>query len=327
MRYEKAELLLRLALELQASRTGLTLQDMQERLDVGRRTAMRMRDALERLFPQLERVLTDERTHRWRLPPGTLDRLAQVDVADLAVLDAAADLLARENLSGEAGRLRSLRDRLRSVMRPEVARRVETDYETVKEGIAHTLRPGPRPKVPKDVQDQLTEAIQGFQVARMTYYSKSSGAERIYEVEPYGFLYGHRHYLIAIDRARDDKMRTFSLTSIRDVTVLDQMFVRKDSFSIRDFTSRSFGVFDEPPHRVIWRFSPRAAVSARDYIFHPTQVMTDGADGSLTVEFHAGGLLEMAWHLLSWGSDVEVIEPVELRDMIDGAQKRWRALP
>ncbi|MDX9862966.1 MAG: WYL domain-containing protein, partial [Rhodospirillales bacterium] len=72
MRYEKADNLLQLALEMQAARGGLTLADIEHRFGCGRRTAMRMRDAVLRNFPQAEEVATDERTKRWRIPPGVL---------------------------------------------------------------------------------------------------------------------------------------------------------------------------------------------------------------------------------------------------------------
>jgi predicted DNA-binding transcriptional regulator YafY len=45
--------------------------------------------------------------------------------------------------------------------------------------------------------------------------------------------------------------------------------------------------------------------------------MTDGADGSVTVRFTAGGWLEMAWHLYQWGAQVEVIAPEGLRRMVE----------
>ena len=36
-------------------------------------------------------------------------------------------------------------------------------------------------------------------------------------------------------------------------------------------------------------------------------------DGSLVVRFRAGGLVEMANHLATWGDTVEVLSPPELR--------------
>ena len=59
---------------------------------------------------------------------------------------------------------------------------------------------------------------------------------------------------------------------------------------------------------------------ARDFQFHPNQVMTEMPDGSLLVEFSASGWVEMAWHLISWGRAVEVQEPPELRIMLEKVQ-------
>ena len=50
-------------------------------------------------------------------------------------------------------------------------------------------------------------------------------------------------------------------------------------------------------------------------------------DGTLLVSFQAGGELEMAWHLFSWGDCVEVIEPKTLADLIADHRPRWDALP
>jgi predicted DNA-binding transcriptional regulator YafY len=75
MRHEKAENLLLLAMEMQAARGGLTLDDIAERFAVGRRTAMRMRDAVMRALPQTEEILGDDRKKRWRIPCGVIDRL------------------------------------------------------------------------------------------------------------------------------------------------------------------------------------------------------------------------------------------------------------
>jgi predicted DNA-binding transcriptional regulator YafY len=50
-------------------------------------------------------------------------------------------------------------------------------------------------------------------------------------------------------------------------------------------------------------------------------VVTDEADGGLTVAFTASGWVEMAWHLYQWGDKVKVIAPPELRAMVQGHQR------
>ncbi|MGH7085819.1 MAG: helix-turn-helix transcriptional regulator, partial [Acetobacteraceae bacterium] len=68
MRYGPAENLLRLARHLAATRTGLTLDEMAAELEVGRRTAERMRDTLLAIFPAMDCRDDDARVRRWRLP-------------------------------------------------------------------------------------------------------------------------------------------------------------------------------------------------------------------------------------------------------------------
>ena len=131
---------------------------------------------------------------------------------------------------------------------------------------------------------------------------------------PYGFLYGNRHYLVAYSmnsKARD--YRLFSLSNIEKVEVTDFPFRRHKEFLLRAFAERSFGVFQEKPFDVVWRFSPNAAADAKTFLFHPTQTLEDQPDGSLIVRFRAGGALEMCWHLFTWGDEVEVLAPPHLQ--------------
>jgi predicted DNA-binding transcriptional regulator YafY len=55
--------------------------------------------------------------------------------------------------------------------------------------------------------------------------------------------------------------------------------------------------------------------------------METQADGSLLVQFRAGGLLEMAWHLMCWGDAVEVVAPETLKSMLPAERPKWPALP
>ena len=92
MRYEKVDHMLVLALEMQAARGGLSLMDIQSRFDVGRRTAMRMKDAILRIFPQADVVETEERTKRWSIPSGTMNKLIACTADELGDLETAISL-------------------------------------------------------------------------------------------------------------------------------------------------------------------------------------------------------------------------------------------
>ena len=316
MRYEKLEALLRVALEMRGTADGLSLDDIQRTYGVSRRTAERMRDAIERVFPQMEQANPGELPKRWRIPAGFLGSMVGFSVEELSTLTTVAQLARREDLSEAAARLETLSAKLKALMRPEASRRVAPDLEALSEAEGIALRPGPRQNISADLLADLRYAIIACCKVRLHYRARGTGRHSRQLVCPYGFLYSNRHYLVAYsfsDRARD--YRLFSLANIEKAEVTKSPFQRHKDFSLPKFTERSFGVFQEKPFDVVWRFSPKAATDARHFLFHPTQVFEDRPDGSLIVRFRAGGALEMCWHLFTWGGEVEVLEPKKLRRM------------
>ena len=59
-----------------------------------------------------------------------------------------------------------------------------------------------------------------------------------------------------------------------------------------------------------------AADEGRRWRFHPDQVLTEEADGALTVRFRSGGLRELAWHLFTWRDTIEIVAPDSLRETL-----------
>lgn len=104
-------------------------------------------------------------------------------------------------------------------------------------------------------------------------------------------------------------MRLYVLGRIGKVEALEEGFARRPDFHLKEFASKSFGVFQEEPFEVEWKFAPSATSAAKEYVFHPTQKTEECPDGSLIVRFTAGGVLEMAWHLHTWGKAVKVLKP------------------
>ena len=101
-----------------------------------------------------------------------------------------------------------------------------------------------------------------------------------------------------------------------NVQVTEHSFEWDDEFDLQTYAERSFGVFQEEPFQVVLRFEPDAAEDAANFRFHPTQTLHKNKDGSLTVKFTAGGLVEMCWHLVTWGTSVQVEQPRNLREYI-----------
>jgi predicted DNA-binding transcriptional regulator YafY len=258
VRYEKAETILRIALDMQGSGEGLTIDDIRIRYGdepLSRRTAERLRDAVERVFPQMEQANPSETPKRWRIRSGTVNGLVGLSADEFVALGTAENVLKRENANAAADALGSLAAKLRAMIRPEVTRRVEPDVELLLEAEGLAMRPGPRPKVDPEIVATLRQAILASRKVRLHYQGRSTGAQSRQLVCPYGFLYGNRPYLVAYSMnsaVRD--YRLFSLASIGAVDPTEFTFSRRADFSLAEFARRSFGVFQEEPFDVAWRF-------------------------------------------------------------------------
>jgi len=176
----------------------------------------------------------------------------------------------------------------------------------------------------------LTAALKGQFQLIMSYRGAQDAEPKKRVVEPYGLLLGTRHYLIARDPAKGDGFRRFRLDRIAKVELTMIWFKKDKDFDLEAYAAQSFSSFhsDAEFTRMVWRFSPAATATAREFEFHPNQKMIEQEDGGLIVSFEASGLVEMAWHLFKWGDAVEVIEPLALREMVEGFQNSGiRVLP
>lgn len=327
MRYEKPENLIRLVLKMQGTAEGVGLMDIQEEFSVSRRTAERMRDAVRYLYPQVDEIIDDDRIKRWRLPPGTANNLVAFSAEELANLETAISLLERENMSEAADTLRGVTTKINSLLHHSTLWNIGPDLEVLMQAEGFAIRPGPRPAIDREIFERLRTAIKNDKKVQIHYHSRTYGALSRQRVCPYGFLYGNRHYLVAYSlNPKHRGFRLFALANIQKVDVLDESFRRRSDFSLSAYAERSFGVFQEKPFDVVWRFSERAARDAKEFHFHPSQKREPQEDGSLVVRFHAGGALEMAHHLAIWDDEVEVLEPTDFWDRVDEQREEfwWR---
>ncbi len=327
MRYARAERLIQLALEMQAARGGLTLADIEERFSVSRRTAIRMRDAVIAAFPQADEVPSNDRSKRWRIDGADTRAISGISADELASVENAAAALDRLNLGEQAEALRGVAAKIKAGLPRAVMRRVEPDLAALAEAEGLALSAGPRPQIAASVPATLRLAIQSCRKVSFGYEARVSGDNRVRTVRPLGFLYGHRHYLVAQEDIAGLPIRHYALPLIRQPKLLPESFDRDPDFDLRDLVRGCFGVFREEPHDVEWRFTPEAAPTARQFLFHPSQTTTTEADGSLTVSFRAGGLMEMAWHLMMWGRHAEVIKPEALKALLPATMPDWPVLP
>ena len=313
MRHDKATKLLDLARMLAGSSEGMTLDEMARAMEVGRRTAERMRDAVWAAFPQMEAV-DDPPTKRFRIPSG-LDSLFQTPTAEeLAALRTAADSYAASGAAGRSSALYALERKLMSALRGSARRRVAPDLEALIQAETIAVHPGPRPFEDEQVLAAIRAAVKGLQALSFRY-DGGSAPGRTRKVTPLGILFGHSNYLVA-GEGKDPRPRTFRLDRMQAVAVLDEAAPPPADFSLQAFAAESFGIYHGEIEDVVLRIGPSRADDAVRWRFHPSQVVTREADGSVTVAFRASGMRELAWHLFTWGDAVEIVAPPGLKALM-----------
>jgi len=316
-RYLQLERLLELALQLQGSLSGCSIDDVVARFEVSRRTATRMLTAVRRALGEAHfEVGRDTHNHKtWRLTRPLVNGLFRLSAEDLAALDAAARLARREGERVLAREVDEVAAKLRSLSRPEWLLHVDPDVEALSEALGFAWRAGPRPRIDGEALEQLRHAVLARRRVRVLHRKQAGGPARWQRADPLGFLYGNRHYLVAWSERRRQAV-LFRLSRIERVELLEEGFEVPPGFSLESYFRRSFGVFQEEPVDVVWRFRADVAEEAAEHCFHPDQQSERLPDGSLLVRLRAGGLQEMAWHLFTWGPAVEIVEPPALRALM-----------
>jgi len=310
MRHEKAGRLLELARLLASTAEGLTLDEMADRLGVGRRTAERMRDAVREVFPQFEEV-EDPPTRRFRIPAG-LDGLFQAPTAEeLAALRAAAEMFSVQGAQARAGALRNLEQKVLSATRAAARRRLAPDLEALLQAETIAVNAGPRPFEDEAVLSSVREALKSMSALRFRYEGGSTPG-RVREVAPFGLLFGRSNYLVAEEEAGSGP-RNWRLDRIHDIEVLPTPAAPPQGFSLQDYADESFGIYHDAVEDVVLEITPAGAEDAVRWRFHANQQVEARPDGSVIVRFRAAGMRELAWHLFTWGDRVRVLAPDILR--------------
>jgi predicted DNA-binding transcriptional regulator YafY len=320
MSFQKAQDLLKLAGMSASRHGGITVKEVAEEFGVNERTAQRMIYALKDVFPSISHQTDGERRRRWKLRDTSMLGMQGIYARELTALEASIRRAEREGAHMEVDALRSLRDRLVATLPSNLARRMEVDVEAVLEAKGYACRPGPKVKTSHAVINIIAAALRGPFRLVIWYQGARDPKPRKRVAEPYGVLLGTRHYLIARDTAKDANLRRFRMDRIEKAEITTEWFEKDKDFDLEAYAAQSFGSFhsDAEFTPVVWRFSPAAAATAREFEFHPKQEMVELDDGGLLVTFEASGLVEMAWHLAKWGDAVEVVEPAQLREMADG---------
>ncbi len=204
--------------------------------------------------------------------------------------------------------------------------------ETLREHVARSLDVLQDAPLDPDFIDhvrQLTRAWAERRVVEIVYegaaYEGRAGEVSRRTVRPYIIepsLQTHALYLIGWDEDRN-ATRTFKIERIREVRITPRSFEPPEEATLERDLRRGWDIIaDQPPTAIVLQFSPSVADRVLETTWHPLQETERRSDGSLIWRSTVSGVIEIRLWILSWGEDVEVLEPPELREQVHGILER-----
>ncbi len=164
----------------------------------------------------------------------------------------------------------------------------------------------------------------------MQYQSLQSPEIKDWLLEPY-FVemsgIGDSSYVIGhAIREGKEGIITFKLDRIKKVELTANSFEIPLDMDIEKQLASSWGVVWGEDIDVELKFSPNVTRRVKESIWHPSQIITDLPDGGCLLRLRIGSLLEITPWIRSWGPDVEVIAPADLRESFCTWTKQLQAL-
>ena len=297
----------------------ITYRDLEDEESINRRTALRWIAEGRRVFGDALKEETRGAGEKefWLDATGNKwihgFKTQKPSAGEMAALDEVLQLLHSQNMHDQHARLTGLRSKLHGALEAlKEAPRADTDIRAITDAFGIASRPGPHVPVSENVTAPLREAILKQHKVAFRYRS-GTGQEKDKVVEPAGLLYGGAPRLVA--RENEERgLAQYRLDRMSGVEVLDEGH-RLPEDALQGYLQTLFGSFGEKPVNVRWRFHPDAPEPEK-WTFHPTQKVDKKPDGSVIVSFRAGGLDDMARHVIGWWDWIQVDKPMQLRKAI-----------
>jgi predicted DNA-binding transcriptional regulator YafY len=171
--------------------------------------------------------------------------------------------------------------------------------------------------------DLISQAIDKRRTAQMRYFSASRNSTGRREVDLYFLRFaGGGLYMIGHCYLRKE-VRMFAVERIRSITLTDHPYQMPLDFKVDDYVQNALGIMRSGRRiEVELLFSKKAAAWVKDKSWHPSQETTLLKDGRLKMTLKVADNDELVGWVMSFGSQVRVINPDRLREKVREEAKK-----
>ena len=186
----------------------------------------------------------------------------------------------------------------------------------------------PLPEIDEKVFNSMFDAIRNKQTIEFSYRSISSTGYSTRQFDPYKVICQKGNwYAIGWCHKHNDVI-LYSLSRIKGLKKTGNSFVFKQDFNIDDFIDSDFGIWinKEEPQKIELIFSKDINTFILERNWHAQQNCYQKEDGSVHLSFMTNQIQEIFHWVMSFGSQVQVLNPPELKEMISREVKKMKTL-
>jgi predicted DNA-binding transcriptional regulator YafY len=164
----------------------------------------------------------------------------------------------------------------------------------------------------------ILDAILRKKVLRIEHKRFDADEIHIHTVHPF-FLkeYRNRWYLVGY-QSDNQRIQTYGIERIKSLVILEEEAFTDIAFDPEEYYRHAIGVivYEQPPVDIVLRFTAKQGMYVLTQPVHESQEIVEQTNDHITIRLHLVPAYELLSMILGWGADVEVMEPLWLRDEI-----------
>lgn len=316
------------AFELLSRPGGISIKELQENLNISRRSVYRLFESMEELGYPLVDTPLDGKTKNWGLmaeyvssrPSGRVPRLS-LNTAEIMIL---YQILSRQTPLYESGMkqtIAALRNRLEQFYLEnsgaEKLQRFKDIFINIPGQYKHL-------EGKEKIYETLLQAALEIKYCRGTYRSfrDGSGKEKELVFAPLCFFEWNYGLYCFVYHREDKALKTMALERFETIIMMDKPFREELDFNPESMLGDAWALTCNDPLSVEIRFSKSAAPYIREREWQPGQKIELNVDGTLLLKLKTSGRRDIKSWVLSFGKDAELLKPISLRHEINEELKQ-----
>ena len=176
----------------------------------------------------------------------------------------------------------------------------------------------PLPEISEQIFNSIFEATRAGKTISFNYRSISKQGYIPRTFDPYKVLCQKGNWYVIGYCHLHERFNVYALSRMKDLAILDTTFEIKPEFNIKNYIDPEFGIWlsEQKPEKIELLFSSEINTYILERTWHVNQECHQNDDGSVYLSFMSNQLEETFHWVMSFGSEVQVLNPPELKNKI-----------